>query len=98
AGPMAGCMVRKILNSGRTWHRAESGISVVSYALMLGLIGVVALSAFSLMGNRIDDLLDYVGDVLVDPDAVVIADGGGDGGGGTIPEPPAPSDELTWVT
>jgi pilus assembly protein Flp/PilA len=49
--------------------RREEGQALVEYALILGLISVVAITALTLIGTRVNDILTAIGNAL---DAVPI--------------------------
>src|SRR5690606_29036446 len=63
----------------------------IEYGLMIGLIGVVAISAIGLMGKSVTGLFDQAGGHLADSAAGV--NHGGTGGEGE-PAPPAPPADL----
>jgi predicted outer membrane repeat protein len=58
--------------------RRDAGISLTGYALLLGLIAVLALSAISLFGGSVRNVFTLVGDDL----SFLNAGNGGNGGGG----------------
>jgi Flp pilus assembly pilin Flp len=60
----------------------EDGPTTTEYAVMLGLVIVVALAAIGVLGHSVSGALDYVSDC-------VAGDGGGNqqSGGGKTPHP-----------
>jgi Flp pilus assembly pilin Flp len=44
--------------------RSPVGQGLAEYALILGLIAVVAILALTMMGNRVDDMLSVIANVL----------------------------------
>jgi len=46
------------------WRRRRRGASALSYALLVGLIGVVALFAIDLLGTQLGTLMSRAGDAL----------------------------------
>lgn len=68
-------------NAKKPW-RAQVGATMVSYALAVGLIGVVALSAVTRVGDSVTDLFDDVASDI-------------DGTGPTRPTPALPTPEVS---
>ncbi len=46
------------------WWRGDDGQGLAEYALILGLIAVVAIAALVFMGTTISQLLSQIGDTL----------------------------------
>jgi Flp pilus assembly pilin Flp len=44
----------------------EEGQAMVEYALILGLVSLVTLSALTLMGQNVNTLLDFVAQAIAD--------------------------------
>jgi Flp pilus assembly pilin Flp len=44
----------------------EQGQAMVEYALILGLVSLVTLSALTLMGQNVNTLLDFVAQAIAD--------------------------------
>jgi len=86
-------MIRHFLRHS-PWHspwRARRGASLTGYALVVGLIAVVAIAATTRIGEEITELFGLVGEDLdsVADGAGPGGSGAGDGSGDTANQPPA---------
>jgi Flp pilus assembly pilin Flp len=52
------------LGGGRTVERAEAGQGLAEYALILGLIAVVAVAALTLLGGTLDGMLSSLANAI----------------------------------
>jgi Flp pilus assembly pilin Flp len=57
---------RRILTLVQSRNRSDDGAAFVEYALLIGLIALVALVAVTFFGNALDDKYDYIGSGIAD--------------------------------
>jgi Flp pilus assembly pilin Flp len=88
--------MREIYRRARALSWDERGLSMLEYALVVGLVGVVVLSVAIEIGDTVDELFSLASDEMVSDDSVASGEGNGagngegegDGGGETDTDPP----------